>query len=59
MDPNDGTVAITTCPFCASSRVTTTNKTLTASTYWRCQACGEIWNPRRPTVAAPFRGPRW
>jgi hypothetical protein len=31
--------------------VMTTSKTITASTYWRCEACGEIWNAgrRKPT----------
>ena len=41
----------TKCPECNSPRVTTTSKTITASTYWRCEACGEIWNAgrRQPT----------
>jgi hypothetical protein len=39
------------CPECESPRVTTTSKSITASTYWRCEACGEIWNVsrRQPT----------
>ena len=39
------------CPQCDSPRVKTTSKTITSSTYWRCEACGEIWNVgrRRPT----------
>jgi uncharacterized Zn finger protein len=37
----------TKCPECSSPRVTTTNKVVTASTYWRCEACGEIWNAGR------------
>jgi transposase-like protein len=59
VDAKDGPNAVTACPFCASDRVTTTNTTLTTSTYWRCHGCGEIWNPARAKVAAPFRRPRW
>jgi hypothetical protein len=34
---------------------------ITASTYWRCQSCGEMWNPERPerTSLPPRRGPSW
>jgi transposase-like protein len=39
--------AVTACPFCRSTNVTTASKALTESTYWRCTACGEIWNPSR------------
>jgi transposase-like protein len=35
------------CPFCRSDRVTTTSKSITETTYWRCQGCGEIWNQAR------------
>jgi hypothetical protein len=38
------------CPSCRASRATTTSKTLSASTYWRCLACGNIWNPSRITA---------
>jgi ribosomal protein L37AE/L43A len=30
----------------------TTGKTRTASSYWRCQACGEVWNDARHRLAA-------
>jgi hypothetical protein len=39
--------SVTACPFCSSTRVTTTEKAVSSSTYWRCEACGEIWNPAR------------
>jgi transposase-like protein len=42
-----------TCPFCRSHDVTTTSKSIDEKTYWRCGACGQIWNPSR---LAP---PRW
>jgi ribosomal protein L37AE/L43A len=45
------------CPFCRSTRVTTTSKLVTDSTYWRCEACGQIWNPAR--LVAPRAARRW
>ena len=45
--PGEATAPPTKCPECDSPRVTTTNTTITASTYWRCEACGEIWNVGR------------
>jgi hypothetical protein len=35
------------CPFCHSKAVGTLAKEVTAATYWRCQACGEVWNVAR------------
>ena len=35
------------CPFCRSAQVTTSSKTVTDRTYWRCSGCGEIWNQSR------------
>ena len=32
------------CPFCHSKAIGTLAKVITARTYWRCQACGEVWN---------------
>ena len=48
-DPHPGEPAVrpSKCPECGSPRVTTTGKVVTASTYWRCEACGEIWNVGR------------
>ena len=38
------------CPSCRSSRLSHEGKTITASSYWRCETCGEVWNVgrRRP-----------
>jgi ribosomal protein L37AE/L43A len=49
------------CPFCQSKAVGTLAKVITASTYWRCQACGEMWNPARlqRTALPPRRGSSW
>ena len=35
------------CPSCRSSEVTTVSKVVTAATYWRCSACGDVWNAGR------------
>ncbi len=44
-----------TCPFCASPAVSTTSARVDASTYWRCGACGEVWNVARTTDTRPRR----
>jgi transposase-like protein len=44
------------CPFCQSRNISTTGETTSSSTYWRCHACGEIWNPTRQTQPARYRG---
>ena len=39
------------CPSCRSSSISTTAKAPDANSYWRCEACGEVWNvSRRKTV---------
>jgi transposase-like protein len=35
------------CPVCRSTDVTTTGKKATATSYWRCLKCGEVWNQER------------
>ena len=48
------------CPFCESKAVGTLDKVITISTYWRCQSCGDMWNPQRLDRAArPRRGSSW
>jgi transposase-like protein len=37
----------THCPTCRSQDLKTTSKTVTDESYWRCGACGEVWNVRR------------
>jgi transposase-like protein len=44
----------TACPFCRSAKVTTTSKTHDASAYWRCEACGQVWNVGRNRPANRF-----
>jgi transposase-like protein len=47
----------TACPFCSSTKLVTTSKVVTDATYWRCEGCGQIWNPSRLDVR-PHRN-RW
>jgi len=35
------------CPACRSKDLTTTSKKVTATSYWRCLRCGEVWNEKR------------
>ena len=42
------------CPHCSSPEITTTSKVIDASTYWRCLACGEVWNLNRREPSSPF-----
>jgi len=46
------------CPFCQSLKILATAKTVTESTYWRCEGCGEMWNPAR-SVVGRFRRRTW
>lgn len=32
------------CPACRSDDLTTTSKVQNEEAYWRCLACGEVWN---------------
>jgi predicted RNA-binding Zn-ribbon protein involved in translation (DUF1610 family) len=47
------------CPSCGARELTTTSKSLDASTYWRCVKCGEVWNVARREAGArrPYRTP--
>lgn len=38
--------AVARCPYCHSSNVSVSAKQ-TASSYHRCDACGELWHPDR------------
>jgi transposase-like protein len=43
------------CPFCRSPQIATTSKAVNDNAYWRCQACGQIWNPSRLKPAPNWR----
>jgi transposase-like protein len=59
-DEPEAPPAPTTCPFCRSPRITTTAGKADASSYWRCEGCGQVWNVAR---LRPFgrqgQGGRW
>ena len=39
--------APTACPFCHATKIKAAKEKVDVSTYWRCEACGEIWNISR------------
>jgi transposase-like protein len=39
------------CPACKSTEVKTTSKVANTESYWRCEACGEVWNVERLRAA--------
>jgi hypothetical protein len=43
------------CPACGSINLAVANKTADESTYWRCCACGEVWNASRRQKTIPTR----
>ena len=47
------------CPFCDSVDITTTSKEVNVSTYWRCTACGQIWNAGRLQHSRPLHSDAW
>jgi transposase-like protein len=47
------------CPVCSSTDVATASKTVTAESYWRCAACGEVWNAGRRNGAAATGVRHW
>jgi transposase-like protein len=51
----------TLCPFCGSTHIAATSEKMDASTYWRCESCGEMWNPGRLKGSANRKNylPQW
>jgi transposase-like protein len=48
------------CPFCRSAKIMTTSAKADASSYWRCEACGQVWNVGRLRPAhRQGSGSRW
>lgn len=43
------------CPSCTSASILSTDKIQTATSYWRCLGCGEVWSPARRQVQASQR----
>jgi transposase-like protein len=52
--------APTQCPTCRSPAVKTTSKIVNNDSYWRCEACGEVWNVGRRRAAGRYSNtPSW
>lgn len=47
------------CPTCRSSSIVTTAKIPDSSSYWRCTACGHVWNESRGHNDRNGGGRRW
>jgi transposase-like protein len=48
----------TECPACRSKDIKAADKVVDASTYWRCDACGEVWNVMRQRPLNRYAYPR-
>ncbi len=46
------------CPTCKSASIMTSSKAPDRESYWRCTACGEVWNPSRVRTIPSYRGSR-
>lgn len=46
------------CPACASRDLVTASKVVDASSYWRCNACGEVWNVGRQREGTRYAASR-
>jgi uncharacterized Zn finger protein len=42
------------CPACGARELNTTSKVIDRNTYWRCLACGEVWNLIRRETGGRF-----
>jgi len=50
----DVSAAPSRCPVCRSQDVTTTGKAASVDAYWRCGACGEVWNVARHKAGSRY-----
>lgn len=57
LDEVEAVTAPSQCPTCRSKDVTTTSKVVSASSYWRCNACGDVWNVQRRRDAGRYTYP--
>jgi predicted RNA-binding Zn-ribbon protein involved in translation (DUF1610 family) len=46
-DDQPATDAPLRCPFCGSAAIAAASGKVSASTYWRCEKCAQLWNPER------------
>lgn len=59
VDTTATAITTTVCPVCKSAAVTTRARRPDEDSYWRCTACGEIWNINRRTEPQPRGGREW
>ncbi len=52
--PLDDAAPPARCPICRSQDVKTTSKVASADAYWRCGACGEVWNVGRHRAGSRY-----
>jgi ribosomal protein L37AE/L43A len=58
--PDDTPIeAPSACPFCRSLKIAPPPKKVSASTYWRCESCGQMWNVGRNIQPPAAVGGRW
>jgi transposase-like protein len=55
-NPKEPVTPPSSCPACRSSDIMTTSKVVTVESYWRCGACGEVWNVTRRETDRPSPG---
>ena len=51
---SDPFIAPSRCPVCRSQDITTTSKVANIDSYWRCVACGEVWNVERNRAGSRY-----
>jgi len=56
--PSKVPIPVESCPTCQSTAVVTTAKIPDSDSYWRCTACGDIWNPKRQSTR-PYTRQAW
>jgi transposase-like protein len=42
------------CPSCGAKDISTTSKVANSESYWRCAACGDVWNAGRRREASRY-----
>jgi predicted Zn finger-like uncharacterized protein len=47
------------CPTCHSVAIVTTAKSPDADSYWRCTACGDVWNDSRRKTTPQYPSRNW
>lgn len=51
VDPVVAVLATPACPSCRATATVCTGKATSLDAYWRCERCGDVWNPARVASA--------